>query len=146
MHSAPESPTASILYKQEKLFCLLTIFVKAPHRGQPIFPGMLSQPIYPLVPLIISIRSAASMVMSIVYDTPALTDSNDPKLVAFESFVRKMSYNALPGTRLVEFMPWMRYLPTWLAPWKREALKDEVDNTAMFAREYNAVRQRVVSF
>lgn len=36
------------------------------------------------------------------------------------SYMEKIDRVASPGQYLVEFVPWLLYLPTWLAPFKRE--------------------------
>ena len=48
------------------------------------------------------------------------------------------------SAHLVEFFTWMRYLPEWMAKWKREAMKWYKHDSAFFVGLYNDVRKRVV--
>ena len=38
-------------------------------------------------------------------------------------FMKRVSWAAMPGTFLVDFLPCMRYVPSWMAKWKREGLQ-----------------------
>jgi hypothetical protein len=39
---------------------------------------------------------------------------------------------ALPGAHLVDLIPIMKYLPTWIAPWKRRGQESYSRETALF--------------
>lgn len=39
------------------------------------------------------------------------------------SYMEQIDRVAVPGAYVVEFLPWLLHLPTWLAPFKREAMK-----------------------
>ena len=54
-------------------------------------------------------RTAASVVMSITYDTPVLESAQDPSVAAVNDFTARLTRAALPGAHLVEFMPWLQY-------------------------------------
>lgn len=85
------------------------------------------------------------MIMSVVYDTPVLQSEDDPSVARVNDFVERIVRAAYPGAHLVEFFTWMRYLPLWMAKWKRDALEWYKKDSIMFEGLYDDVRQRVVS-
>ncbi|KAJ7797225.1 cytochrome P450 [Mycena olivaceomarginata] len=88
-------------------------------------------------------RTAASVVLSIVYDLPPLTSEKDPKITLINDFVERLVKAAYPGAHFVEYFTWMRYLPAWMAKWKRDALEQHILDDAMFRRLFNEVGERV---
>ena len=58
--------------------------------------------------------------------------------------VHRVVHAALPGAALVDIFPVMKYLPTWMAKWKREGLEWYAKDTAMFEGFMDSVRNRVV--
>lgn len=56
-------------------------------------------------------RTAASAIMSMVYDEPPIISGNDSTVTFINDFVARLTRAALPGAHLVEFLPWMMYLP-----------------------------------
>ena len=60
-------------------------------------------------------------------------------------FVARCSLAALPGTYLVEFFPWMRYIPSSIAKWKRVAEEHHAVDSVKFMSLYEEVENRVVS-
>ena len=61
-------------------------------------------------------RTAASMVMSILYDTPPIMSELDPSVKAINDFVARLTRAALPGAHFVEFFPWMVHIPSRCGP------------------------------
>jgi hypothetical protein len=57
-------------------------------------------------------RTAASMVMSVTYDTPPVISEMDSSVKDVNDFVARLTRAALPGAHLVEFFPWMMYIPS----------------------------------
>jgi hypothetical protein len=57
-------------------------------------------------------RTAASMVMSVTYDTPPIVSERDPSVKAVNDFVARLTRAALPGAHFVEFLPWMMHIPS----------------------------------
>jgi hypothetical protein len=57
-------------------------------------------------------RTAASMVMSVIYDTPPITTELSPSVKAVNDFVARLCRAALPGAHFVEFFPWMMHIPS----------------------------------
>ncbi|KAJ7108038.1 cytochrome P450 [Mycena crocata] len=88
-------------------------------------------------------RTAASVVLSMVYDMPALLSEDDKNIKLINDFVERLVQAAYPGTYFVEYFTWMRYLPPWIAKWKRVALDQHRLDSAMFEGLFNEVRDRV---
>ena len=62
-------------------------------------------------------RTAASMIMSVAYDSPPIVSELDPGIKAINDFVARVTRAALPGSNLVESFPWMRHIPSrWVFP------------------------------
>ena len=57
-------------------------------------------------------RAAASMVLSVVYDQPTIKPGQDHNVRLINDFVQRLTRAAYPGAHLVEFFPWMRYIPS----------------------------------
>jgi len=83
--------------------------------------------------------------MTLIYDTPVLEHVNDPSAVPLNNFVDQLARAAYPGAYLVEFFTWMRYLPSWMAKWKYEAVTGYRKYSTIFSKLYGDVCQRVVS-
>ena len=61
-------------------------------------------------------RSAASSVMAVVYGTEPIASEQDPRVKRVNDHVTRLSRASLPGAHLVQFIPWMRYLPKRSVP------------------------------
>ena len=109
-------------------------------------------------------RSSTSAIMSILYNYPTLEDEHDKTVTEINAFIDRTSAAAAPGAHLVEFLPWMIYIPERYASmpyivylkcvlqenprfarWKREGLEHFRRHTAMFNRCLNTVCDDVVS-
>jgi len=106
-------------------------------------------------------RAVASTMMSILYDSPTLTPKQDN---AVQDISRTLNSSLRAGVRtsLVEFFPWMLYVPQRsrllsstilsmhltskdrFANWKREALKRSAERTESFLRLFNRVKADIV--
>ncbi|KAH8813423.1 cytochrome P450 [Flagelloscypha sp. PMI_526] len=62
-------------------------------------------------------RSSASFVFRAIYGTPALKP-NDPDIRRVQAIAERAGKAAGPNQHLVEYFPWMEYLPDILAPWR----------------------------
>ncbi|KAA1470685.1 cytochrome P450 [Dentipellis sp. KUC8613] len=80
--------------------------------------------------------------MSMVYDVPPITSENDPSVKSVNQFVLRITRAAIPGTHLVEVLPWMKYIPGRFASWKREAMKWFAHDSVSFEQLFNTVRER----
>ncbi|KAI0254606.1 cytochrome P450 [Lactifluus subvellereus] len=88
-------------------------------------------------------RTSASVVMSITYDTPPIVSELDESVKAVNDFVARMTRAALPGAHFVEFFPWMMYIPSRFAKWKRDAEYWFERDSVMFEGLFNSVRERM---
>ncbi|KAI9567149.1 cytochrome P450 [Boletus coccyginus] len=87
-------------------------------------------------------RTAASVIMSMVYDEPPIISGNDQSVRFINDFVTRLTRAALPGAHLVEFFPWMMYIPKSLAPWRQKAEASYIADSAMFERLFRRVQDR----
>ena len=58
-------------------------------------------------------RHASSIMFSVNYDSPPVESEDDPTIVATTHHVERLLHEMQPGTRLVEFFTWMKYIPNW---------------------------------
>ena len=56
-------------------------------------------------------RAGTSVVMSILYDYPTLMSEHDATIKEIDNYNKRAAYAAMPGNFLVEFFPWMMYIP-----------------------------------
>ena len=89
-------------------------------------------------------RSAASTILSITYDHPAISSIDDPTIQEINTFSEISVEYALPGNHLVEFFPWMLYIPSSIAKWKRVAEERQKKYSAMFEAMFYDVEDRIV--
>lgn len=66
-------------------------------------------------------RAALSMSASWVYDMPTLESNQHPVILRSNAFIGRVVRSGFPGAHFVEFFPWMKSLPSWMAKWKRDA-------------------------
>ncbi|KAI0060310.1 cytochrome P450 [Artomyces pyxidatus] len=66
-------------------------------------------------------RTSASMIMSVVYGLPTIRSLDDVNLKNIDCHIERLANSATPGAHLVELLPWMKHVPSWMAKWKREA-------------------------
>ena len=109
-------------------------------------------------------RSSTSAIMSILYDHPTLEDEHDEIVTEINALIERTTAAAAPGAHLVEFLPWMIYIPERyahmlyvvylkclskenprFARWKREGLEHFRQHTALFNRCLNTVCDDIVS-
>ncbi|KZV60974.1 cytochrome P450 [Peniophora sp. CONT] len=88
-------------------------------------------------------RAAASMVLSCVYDEPPIVSEQDVRVSLINDFVQRLTRAAYPGAHWVEMMPWMRHIPSQLAPWKRSAEEWNRKDGDMFRRLFTRVQENV---
>ncbi|KAI9438802.1 cytochrome P450 [Lactarius indigo] len=66
-------------------------------------------------------RHAWSIILSINYHLPPVESEDDPVVVDIVNHVQRGLQELQPGARLVEYFPWMKYIPSRFAKWKRDA-------------------------
>lgn len=57
-------------------------------------------------------RHASSVMLSISYHFPPVDSEDDPVVVGVVNHVERIMDEMQPGARLVEFITWMRYIPS----------------------------------
>ena len=57
-------------------------------------------------------RHAWSIILSIDYHLPPVESEDDPVVVGIADHVQRALHEMQPGNRLVEYFPWMRYIPS----------------------------------
>ncbi|KAH8979060.1 cytochrome P450 [Lactarius hatsudake] len=66
-------------------------------------------------------RHTWSSLLSINYDHPPVDSEDDPAISGVAEHILRIMHEVHSGMRLVEFFPWMKYIPNWFAKWKRDA-------------------------
>ncbi|GJJ12687.1 hypothetical protein Clacol_006931 [Clathrus columnatus] len=90
-------------------------------------------------------RATTSSLLSVLYGLPPCPDPFDPTLVPINEVMHTVLAAAAPGQYLVEYIPFMKYLPSQLCRWKRHA--ENVFSTAdnIFITLYKQVQKRLES-
>jgi len=88
-------------------------------------------------------RSSLSMSGSWVYDMPTIKSRHDPHIKYSGDFLSRIFHTAFPGAHLVEFFPWMKYFPSWMAKWKRDAEYHFKKDDIYYRGMYQAVEKRL---
>ena len=82
--------------------------------------------------------------LTAVYGWPIMTEET-PIVKHVHAHVAHVASTVVPGASFVDYIPAMKYLPTWMAKWKRDGLEWHKKETEMFER-YNAeVAEKMVS-
>ncbi|KAI9452373.1 cytochrome P450 [Lactarius psammicola] len=79
-------------------------------------------------------RHASSIMLSIIYHLPPTESEEDPIVVGITDHVDRILAEVQPGSRLVEYFPWMKYIPSRFAKWKRDAQYWYIQDSLMFER------------
>jgi hypothetical protein len=110
-------------------------------------------------------RFTASMIMTALYDTPAIRSLEDESVRRINDHVMRVSVSCLPGSHLVELLPWMKHIPSRyvtslqnplaltsdcaapsrFAKWKRTAEEWFRRDLEMFENLFALVRAKMVS-
>ncbi|KAH9973224.1 cytochrome P450 [Lactifluus volemus] len=88
-------------------------------------------------------RSAASMVLSVVYGHPTITSEKSHVVDSINEFGDRLARAACPGAHLVEVFHWMQYIPSKLARWKRYAETCHKKDSEMFESLMEPVKTSV---
>ena len=105
-------------------------------------------------------RHAWSIILSIDYHLPPVDSEDDPVVVGIADHVQRALHEMQPGNRLVEYFPWMRYIPSrcvwyclsWaslivarrFAKWKRDAQSWFIQDTLRYERLLSKVADDLV--
>ena len=82
--------------------------------------------------------------LSITYDLPTVSSPNDPIVIKVNQFLDRLLHYALPGNYFVEFFTWMKYLPSSIAKWKKEAEEGFKEYSMVFLGWFRDVEDRIV--
>ncbi|KAI0300121.1 cytochrome P450 [Multifurca ochricompacta] len=85
-------------------------------------------------------RFTASMIMTAVYDTPAIHSLEDESVRRINDHVMRVAQSTLPGSHWVELLPWMKHIPSKFAKWKRTAEEWFRHDSEMFESLVESVR------
>ncbi|KAI0698160.1 cytochrome P450 [Cytidiella melzeri] len=77
-------------------------------------------------------RMTISSILSSVYGWAPFSEQEIPMMKRMHAHSAKVSEVTAPGAYLVDFIPAMKYLPSWMAKWKREGSQWYEDETKMF--------------
>ncbi|CAL1708931.1 unnamed protein product [Somion occarium] len=88
-------------------------------------------------------RATSSMILGVIYDTPTIESCHDPKVAYVNDFVIRFVSAASPGAHYVEYFTWMKYLPSAIAKWKREALEWYRRDSIYLGKMYAEVQERI---
>ncbi|KAF8598010.1 cytochrome P450, partial [Ceratobasidium sp. AG-I] len=91
-------------------------------------------------------RMVGSILLSSVYGYE-VTSANDRLIEVIETAVRQASRAVSPGSFIVNFMPWLQYVPVWFpgAGWKRKAQAWRADKDEMLHVPYNWTKNQMAS-
>lgn len=85
------------------------------------------------------------MIWSMVYDKPPIVSSLDPQIAEVNDFITRIVRSAFPGAHFVEYFTWMKYLPSSIAKWKRDAEEWYRKDSRLFEGLFREAKDRVVS-
>ncbi|KAJ7484013.1 cytochrome P450 [Mycena galericulata] len=88
-------------------------------------------------------RALSSTLMTVTYDTAMLKTEHDPAIAGILDFTKAVLKAAFVDGAMVENFPFLQYLPSWLAGWKREAKTASVRYSGMFESLFGDVKKRV---
>ncbi|KAI9457602.1 cytochrome P450 [Lactarius psammicola] len=88
-------------------------------------------------------RFTASMIMTAVYDTPAIHSVEDEYVRRINDHVMRVAQSTLPGSHWVELLPWMKHIPSKFAKWKRTAEEWFRRDSEMFETLVDSVRTKL---
>ena len=89
-------------------------------------------------------RSAASIVLSVVYGWPPIDATADSLVEKITAIIHRLARATLPGSHLVDIMPIMAYIPDGMAKWKREAKAHYHQDSQFFEGLFNDAKAKVV--
>ncbi|KAJ8502795.1 hypothetical protein ONZ45_g11432 [Pleurotus djamor] len=88
-------------------------------------------------------RHNTSFLLSIVYGVSPTLDQNNSLISWADQLGESLAQASLPGAYLVEFLPWMMYLPRWMCPWRRNAEAWYDETHAKLSAMYSDTRRRL---
>ena len=89
-------------------------------------------------------RYAGSLIMQIAFNKRA-NRNTDPAVVDMRALLEELTSAAVPGRYLVDSLPWLNYLPSALAPWKKEAASIFEKQNRLFGGHMQDVKKQVAA-
>jgi cytochrome P450 len=83
--------------------------------------------------------------MSVVYDWPSIKSENDESVTFINDMMGRVTRAMAPGAHFVEFLPFLKAIPSRFAKWKREAEEWHAHDSVIFERLFQDVRARITS-
>ncbi|CDO71862.1 hypothetical protein BN946_scf184940.g9 [Trametes cinnabarina] len=90
-------------------------------------------------------RTAASTLLAACYGTEPAQSAEDPAMKLLHTFTRQIVQSGYVDGNLVEYLPFLRHIPSCLAPWKKAALDWAPKFTRLFESLYSQSRDRAVN-
>ena len=75
---------------------------------------------------------------------PPMLSHTDPVFMKLDDFDKFLMHAVYPGSYLVEFFTWMKYLPEAIAPWKRKANEQFREFSNFFLKLLRDVEKQMV--
>ncbi|KAH9168151.1 hypothetical protein EDB89DRAFT_1909556 [Lactarius sanguifluus] len=88
---------------------------------------------------VLFISTSANMIASRLWMGWKSESDDEPVIVGIVDHVQRVGHELEPGARLVEFFPWMRYIPSRFAKWKRDAQHWFIQDSLRHERLLNKV-------
>ncbi|KAK0494628.1 cytochrome P450 [Armillaria luteobubalina] len=88
-------------------------------------------------------ESAALLVYTLTYGPSAGRSNAFAALPQINQFVQRLVTATYPGAHLVDFFPWMKHLPSFMTPWRREAEFYFGQDSKMFQSLYKNVESLI---
>ncbi|KIJ26608.1 hypothetical protein M422DRAFT_191996 [Sphaerobolus stellatus SS14] len=89
--------------------------------------------------------NAGAIIIEIAYGMN-LKDKDDPYLSKAQQVVRAMDETAVPGAFLVDLIPWLKYIPSWVpgAEFQKKAIRWRQCVDDMFNIPFDEAKRRIV--
>ncbi|KZV67268.1 cytochrome P450 [Peniophora sp. CONT] len=87
--------------------------------------------------------AAAGMMLRCLYDDSPASSEHAARVRQVNEFAVRASNTAAPGAYWVEMMPWMRHIPSFLAPWKRTVEEWNREDSDAFVSYFDTVQKTV---
>ncbi|VDC01482.1 unnamed protein product [Peniophora sp. CBMAI 1063] len=88
-------------------------------------------------------RASASSMLSCLYGEAPLESENDSRITLINEFMANLTRAFAPGAHWVEMMPWLRYVPSRFASWKRRAEQVNRDANGEFIRMFERAQDSI---
>src|ERR1700733_14644570 len=94
--------------------------------------------------LMLACSGATSAILSAVYDMPPTLSLDHPVVTKVDEIGKHIGIATYHGNYLVEFFPWMKYLPSTIASWKLKTEGVFVEFTGFFNGLFQEVERQMV--